>query len=254
MFVSFDVGAEQYDRFMGRYSVPLAAEFADFAGIETGQRAIDVGSGSGALTRELVARLGADHVSAVDPAELFVAAIRERLPGVRVDLASAEALPYMDGQFDAAVAQLVVHFMAEPVVGLREMARVTRSGGVVAACVWDHAGGRGPLSGFWEVARELDGSVEGETRLAGAREGDLGELFGAAGLREIEESALSVDVEHPSFDEWWEPFTLGVGPAGRHVAQLSSEDQAQLRDACRARLPPPPFVIAAQAWVARGRA
>jgi SAM-dependent methyltransferase len=253
MCVSFDVGAEQYDRFMGRYSVPLATEFADFAGIATGQRVIDVGSGSGALTRELVARVGADRVSAVDPAELFVAAIRERLPAVRVDLASAEALPYMDSQFDAAMAQLVVHFMAEPLVGVREMARVTRSGGVVAACVWDHAGGRGPLSVFWDVARELDESVEGETRLVGAREGDLGELFGAVGLREIEEIALSVDVEHPSFDEWWEPFTLGVGPAGRHVAQLSSEDQARLRDACRTRMPPAPFVIAALAWAARGR-
>ena len=254
MRVSFDVGAEQYDRFMGRYSVPLAAKFADFAGIATGQRAIDVGCGSGALTRELVARLGADRVSAVDPAELFVAAIRERLPGVRVDLASAEALPYMDSQFDVAVAQLVVHFMAEPLVGLREMARVTNSGGGVAACVWDHAGGRGPLSTFWDVARELDRSVEGETRLVGTREGDLGGLFGAVGLREIEESALTVDVEHPSFDEWWEPFTLGVGPAGRHVAQLRSDDQARLREACRARLPPAPFVITAQAWVARGRA
>lgn len=253
MRVSFDVGAEQYDRFMGRYSVPLAAKFADFAGIATGQRAIDVGCGSGALTRELVTRLGADRVSAVDPAQLFVAAIRERLPGVRVDLASAEALPYMDGQFDVAVAQLVVHFMAEPLVGVREMARVTSSGGVVAACVWDHTGGRGPLSMFWGVARELDRSVQGETRLAGTREGDLGALFGAVGLREIEESALTVDIEHPSFDEWWEPFTLGVGPAGRHVAQLRSDDQARLREACRARLPPAPFVISALAWVARGR-
>ncbi|HEY1508054.1 MAG TPA: class I SAM-dependent methyltransferase [Solirubrobacteraceae bacterium] len=251
--MSFDVGAEQYDRFMGRYSVPLAAEFADFAGIATGQRAIDVGCGSGALTRELVERLGADRVSAVDPAQLFVAAIRERLPGVRVDLASAEALPYMDSQFDVAVAQLVVHFMAEPLVGVREMARVTSSGGVVAACVWDHTGGRGPLSMFWDVARELDRSVQGEARRAGTREGDLGPLFEAVGLREIEESSLTVDVGHPSFDEWWEPFTLGVGPAGRHVAQLRSDDQARLREACRARLPSAPFVISALAWVARGR-
>jgi SAM-dependent methyltransferase len=233
--------------------VPLAAEFADFAGIATGQRAIDVGCGSGALTRELVERLGADRVSAVDPAQLFVAAIRERLPGVRVDLASAEALPYMDSQFDVAVAQLVVHFMAEPLVGVREMARVTSSGGVVAACVWDHTGGRGPLSMFWDVARELDRSVQGEARRAGTREGDLGPLFEAVGLREIEESSLTVDVGHPSFDEWWEPFTLGVGPAGRHVAQLRSDDQARLREACRARLPSAPFVISALAWVARGR-
>jgi SAM-dependent methyltransferase len=159
----------------------------------------------------------------------------------------------MDSQFDVAVAQLVVHFMAEPLVGVREMARVTSSGGVVAACVWDHTGGRGPLSMFWDVARELDRSVQGEARRAGTREGDLGPLFEAVGLREIEESSLTVDVGHPSFDEWWEPFTLGVGPAGRHVAQLRSDDQARLREACRARLPSAPFVISALAWVARGR-
>ena len=166
--------------------------------------------------------------------------------------ASAEQLPFGDQAFDAALAQLVVHFMAQPVVGLREMARVTRKHGVVAACVWDHAGGHGPLSLFWKVARELDPDVEDESQLAGAREGHLSELFRAAGLHDIEESALSVDVEHPSFEEWWEPFTLGVGPAGGYAAGLDAERQARLRALCRERLPAPPFVLTARAWAARG--
>jgi SAM-dependent methyltransferase len=248
--VSFRVSADAYDRFMGRYSVPLAPQLADFAGVAAGQRVIDVGCGPGALTAELVDRLGADNVAAVDPSEPFVAAAKERHPGVDVRLAPAEQLPFADDEFDAALAQLVVHFMADPVSGLREMARVTRKDGVVAASVWDHGGGRGPLSLFWEAAREFDPEVMDESNMAGAREGHLTELFKSAGLREVDETAHSVDVEHPSFDEWWEPFELGVGPAGAHVASLDSDEQ--LRERCRELQPEAPFVVTARAWAARG--
>jgi SAM-dependent methyltransferase len=250
--MSFAVGADAYDRFMGRYSVPLAPQLVDFASVAAGQRVLDVGCGPGALTSELVRRLGPAAVSAVDPSEPFVAATRERHPGVSVEQAAAERLPFDDQAFDAALAQLVVHFMADPVVGLGEMARVTREQGVVAACVWDHAGGQGPLSLFWEAARELDPDVEGESQLAGASEGHLGQLFHAAGLREIEESALSVSVEHPSFEDWWEPYTLGVGPAGVYAAGLDEKRQGRLRERCRELLPAAPFVLTARAWAARG--
>ena len=134
--------------------------------------------------------------------------------------ASAEQLPFEDGVFDAALAQLVVHFMADPVAGLREMARVTRPGGVVAACVWDHAGDRTPLAAFWQAARELDPGVHDESDLAGAREGHLRELFEQAGLQSVEETTIEMAAEFPSFDEWWEPFTLGVGPAGDYARTL----------------------------------
>ena len=191
--MSFTGGADAYDRFMGRYSSLLAPSFADFAGIAPGQLALDVGCGPGALTAELVARLGSASVSAVDPSESFVAAARERHPGVIVERAAAEELPFGDDTFDVALAQLVVHFMEDPIAGLREMARVTRAGGVVAACVWDHAGGLGPLSVFWDAARELDHDVDDESTLAGAREGHLAQLVGSAGLHEIEENTLSVE-------------------------------------------------------------
>jgi SAM-dependent methyltransferase len=251
--VTFAIPADAYDRFMGRYSVPLAPKLADLAGVVAGQHVLDVGCGPGALVAELVRRLGSAAVTAVDPSEPFVAAARERHPGVTVERAPAEDLPFPDDAFDAALAQLVVHFMADPVAGLREMARVTREGGVVAACVWDHApGGQGPLSLFWEVARELDPGVADESERAGARAGDLTELFEAAGLQEIEETHLTVSVEHPTFDDWWEPYTLGVGPAGAFAARLEPERQAQLREVCRERLPPAPFVLTARAWTARG--
>jgi SAM-dependent methyltransferase len=252
--MSFAVGADAYDRFMGRYSVPLAPQLADLAAVRADQRVLDVGCGPGALTGELVKRLGRDAVSAVDPSEPFVAAARERHPGVRVERAAAEELPFEDHSFDAALAQLVVHFMTDPVAGLREMARVSRDDGVVAACVWDHAGGGGPLSVFWEAAHELDPAVTDESELAGARQGHLVELFEAAGLNDVEESSLSVDVEHATFEDWWEPFTLGVGPAGAYAAGLDAERQVRLRERCRELLPEAPFVLTARAWAARGLA
>jgi SAM-dependent methyltransferase len=252
--VSFAVAAEAYDRFMGRYSEPLAPQLADFASIERGQRVLDVGCGPGALTAELVGRLGPAAVTAADPSEPFVAAARARYPDVDVQQASAEDLPFPTGSFDAVLAQLVVHFMTDPLQGLREMARVTRQGGTVAACVWDHAGGRGPLSIFWNAAHELDEDVMDESGLPGAREGHLLELFRAAGLQDVEDDVLGIRVEHPTFEDWWEPYTLGVGPAGAYLARLAPEGRENLRERCRHQLPSPPFVLEARAWAACGRA
>jgi len=250
----FSVAAESYDLFMGRYSVLLASQFADLAGIRAGQRALDVGCGTGALTGELVERLGPGAVVAADPSPPFVAAVRERFPDVEVHEAAAEHLPFADGAFDATLAQLVVHFMPEPVAGISEMARVTRRDGVVAACVWDFAGNRGPLGEFWQAVRELDPSAHDESHLPGVRERHLIELFEAAGLRSIETATLTADLEHPTFEAWWDPFTRGVGPAGAYVATLAPRQRAALRDRCRELLSGPTIIIRARAWAARGLA
>lgn len=253
--MTFDVAAEAYDRYMGAWSRQLSAQLVAFAGVRPGERVLDVGCGPGALTAELVERLGAAAVAAVDPSESFVTAARARHPGVDVRRATAEALPHPDATFDAALAQLVVHFMTDPVAGLREMARVTRSGGIVAACVWDYAGGRGPLGPFWEAARATAADVADvadESRLAGTREGHLAELLAAAGLAELEETAFSATREYASFEDWWEPFTQGVGPGGAYVARLGPEQRTELRAQCRAMLPPGPIVLSARAWAARG--
>jgi SAM-dependent methyltransferase len=252
--VSFAVAAEAYDRFMGRYSAPLAPRLADYAGVDPGQRALDVGCGPGALTGELVTRLGAEAVTAVDPSESFVIAARERHPGVDVRHAAAEELPFPDAEFDVALAQLVVHFMADPVAGLGEMARVTRPGGSVAACVWDHGGRRGPLSLFWTAVRQLDPAARDESELTGARAGHLADLFRAAGVRDVDDTELAVRVDYASFDDWWEPFTLGVGHAGAHVAGLDAVRRGELKERCRQLAPVAPFTLEAIAWAARGHA
>ena len=251
--VSFNVSADAYLRFMGRYSEPLAAQFADLAGARSGQRLLDVGCGPGALTAELVKRVGPDAVSAVEPSASFVAAARERLPGVDMRQAAAERLPFGDAAFDAALAQLVVHFMADPVAGLREMGRVTRPGGTVAACVWDHAGGRGPLSAFWRAVRELDPGADDESNLAGVREGHLAELLAQAGLGVAEVTTLTVQARQDGFESWWETFTLGVGPAGAYLTSLPADRQDELHERCRRQLPEGPFEVSATAWAAMAR-
>jgi len=252
--MTFNVTADAYDRFMGRFSEPLAARFVELAQVRPGQRALDVGCGPGALTTQLVDRLGVGAVSAVDPSAPFVAALRARLPGIDVRSAVAEDLPFPDRSFDLVLAQLVVHFMADPVSGLSEMARVTRPGGVVAACVWDHAGGNGPLATFWRAVHDIDPQARDESERAGAREGHLAVLCEAAHLTDIESMSLTATARFATFNDWWEPFTLGVGPAGAYVAQLDEAQRDDLRSRCARLLPPPPFTIAASAWCVRARA
>jgi SAM-dependent methyltransferase len=250
---SFVVPADAYDRLMGRYLPTLAPAFADAAGIRAGMRVLDVGCGPGGLTTELAARVGADAVAAVDPSEPFVAACRARNPGVDVQLASAEDLPFDDGTFDAAVASLVVGFLSDPDAGAREMVRVTRPGGVVAACFWDRAG-MPALRTFWAAAASLDDGVAGEPGRLGTAEGDIPALLERAGVVGIEQGTVSARAEYVDFEDWWSPFTLGVGPAGAHYRALDDDGRAALRAATSDALgrPTGPFTLEARAWFARG--
>jgi SAM-dependent methyltransferase len=244
----FDVTVEAYDRFMGRYSRPLAVGLLAAVDARPGQLALDVGCGSGAVTELLVARLGGNHVSAADPSASFVASVANRLPAVDVQNAAIENLPWPDGRFDLVVAQLVVHFLADPVVGLREMARVAAPGATVAANVWDYAGTGGPLGPFWEAAKRVVPGTHGEEELPGTGKGNLLGLFDAADMSGAQESVLTVRVGHSSFEEWWAPYTLGVGPAGALVHSLDGATRERLRQECRRSLGDGPGAIEGRAW------
>jgi SAM-dependent methyltransferase len=246
--MTFDVSAESYQRFMGRYSTPLADGFVDLVGVRRGDRVLDVGCGPGVLTGPLVARCGQDHVAAVDPSSSFVAATRALFPQADVREATAESLPFDDDAFDAALAQLVVHFMSDPVAGLREMGRVTRPGGLVAANVWDFGNGTAPLSLFWRAAGELDPTAPGEADRAGTHEGQLARLAESAGLSDVRSTSLTVRLAFASFEEWWTPYLDGVGPVGSYVASLEPELRTAIQERCRELLPDPPFEHAATAW------
>lgn len=250
--MGFAVSAEAYDRFMGRFSSPLAAALVDWTGVAPGMRVLDVGSGPGALSAVLADRLGPGQVVAVDPQPGFVDAVRQRLPGVIAEVAEAEALPFADATFDAALANLVVHFMADAHAGVGEMARVTRPGGTVAATVWQHADGVGPLTPFWRGARTVDPGAPGENTMVGTARGQLATLLRECGLRDVRDTALEVSLEFDDFEAWWEPFTHGVGPAGEFWAAQSPGRRAEIREACADQLGPAPFTVPGQAWCAAG--
>jgi ubiquinone/menaquinone biosynthesis C-methylase UbiE len=251
---SFNAPAKNYDALMGRYLRTLGPAFADAAGIEAGQRVLDVGCGPGGLTRELVARVGAAQVVAIDPSEPFGQACRDRNPGVDVRIGVAEALPFADAEFDATLACLVVGFMSDAGAGIAEMARVSRPGGAVAACFWDLPRMES-LRLFWAGVADLTSEPRGEVARLGSREGELAALLTHAGLRDVHEITLDATARYADFADWWDPFTFGIGPAGLYYGSLDPDGQQALRAACERRFDDveEPVTLTARAWCAVGR-
>lgn len=252
---TFRGSATAYDRLVGRYAAPLAAALIEFAGVEPEMRALDVGCGTGGLTAALTERLGETNVRAVDPSEPFAEACRTRLPRVEVLVASAEALPFDDQAFDATLAQLVVNFIPDADAGVREMARVTRPGGIVASCVWDYPGEMTLLRAFWDAAREVDPEAPDEGAIMQwCHEGELAELWRDAGLVAVRFGELVVRASYADFEDLWSPLLAGVGPSGSFCKSLDEERRARLQGAFRKRLGvgKGPFELTARAWAAAG--
>ncbi len=253
---TFQASGEAYDLYMGRYSCPLAVVFADAAEIVHGQTALDVGCGPGALTGALVDRLGVQAVSAFDPSGPFVAACAARYPGVDVRSGRAEEIPFRDGQFDAALAQLVLHFASDPEVVAAEMRRVVHPGGTVAACVWAFDGGMEMLRRFWDAALSIDAAAPDEARtMRFGRAGEIAALLDTAGLTDITETTLGVHSTYRDFDELWSSLLAGIGPAGSYCVSLSDERRAALRSELFQRLDSPAgtFSLRATARCASGK-
>ena len=256
--MTFVVAAEMYDRFVGRYGDALGRALAEQAGLRPGMNALDVGAGTGKLTAVLAEIVGEERVAAVDPSEPFVSALRERFSAADVRVDTAEELPFEDGSFDAVFAQLVVNFLTDPERGAAEMARVARDGGAVAGAVWDYRGKMTMLTTFWEAAGAVDerGAAARDERTKfrfGERE-ELADLWKGAGLRDVEGGEIVVSASYEDFDDLWEPFLAGVGPAGDFAVSLEPEAQAALREEYRRRLGSPkgPFELQARAWFAVG--
>jgi ubiquinone/menaquinone biosynthesis C-methylase UbiE len=249
--MTFDVAPEVYDDFMGRFSVPLAHAFADWADLPTEGRALDVGCGTGALTTVLARRFGETEVAAVDPSASFADATAARFPWADVRRGTAEALPFDDDVFAATLAALVVHFMTDAGAGAREMVRVTRSGGVVAACVWDLENDRPPHAVFLNAVRAETGAEAGPLP-AGASRGDLARLLQDAGCHDVSEAELTVSSEYRSFEEWWTSTTHRVGPIKAALDGLDSDGIERVRTRTHEHWGDGPFTVSGTAWAARG--
>lgn len=244
---------------MGRYSRELTGPFIALAGVSPGMSVLDVGCGTGALTRPLADLLGPDRVSAVDPSEAFVATCRSRVEGAEVLVAGAELLPFADGSFDAVLSQLVVNFVDDARAAVLEMRRVARPGAVIAGCVWDYRAGMTLLRSFWDAAIHLglpDAAARDQGRtMPFCTPVELMELWQAAELGDVQTGEISAAAEYASFDDLWAPYDQGISPAGMYVTSLSACDRAALRAEVFARLGSPQrrFRLSAQGFWARGR-
>jgi SAM-dependent methyltransferase len=253
--------ASAYESFMGRWSGPLARRFVNWLAAPAGGRWLDVGCGTGALTAAILADAEPDAVVACDPSGDFVAYLSEhrRDSRLRVEVATLSTLPPGDSAFDVIASNLVLNFLPDTVAALREILTRVRPNGIVAASVWDYAGGMQFLRAFWDGARSIDPAAESldeGRRFPVCAPGPLAGAMNAAGFTGVETGEVVVDTVFPSFTDYWTPFLEGVGPAGAYASALDRRGQHALAEAVRARVPIGPsgaIAMTARAWTVRGR-
>jgi SAM-dependent methyltransferase len=250
-----------YERYVGRWSRLVAREFLAWLDVASGRRWLDVGCGTGALSQTILERSAPSTVTGIDASGGFVDHARGQISDPRASfrVGDAQALPFEDGDFDAAVSGLVLNFVPDPARMLGAMRRVVQPGGVVAVYVWDYAGEMHVMRYFWDVAAELDPAARNLAeglRFPVCRPGPLAELARAAGLDEVATRSLDVSATFQDFDDYWTPFLGGQGPAPAYCMSLTEERRAALRERLRAALPIRPdggIALIARAWAVRGR-
>lgn len=247
-----------YEEVMGRWSRHLATLFLDFARIGDADWVLDAGCGTGSLVLGILERTQRARVIGIDPAEAFVDYARARFADSRAsfDCGSALDLPYPDASFDHALSLLVFQFLKQPGVAALEMRRVTRAGGTVAACTWDRTG-QEMSELFWEEAVRLDPGAEEKSQRPKVfnRAGQLAELWKSTGFEDVREVVLEMQTSFNCFNDFWLPYTKGIGPQGAYVHRLSPGEREDLRDALRRRLVGErdrPFSLRAIALAVRG--
>lgn len=251
--------AAEYEKMTGRWSARLAPLFAEFAGVRSNGRVLDVGCGTGSLVKFLADRSEELAIVGIDYSGPFIDYARSRFGGPRFsfDVGDATALPYPSGSFDQSLSLLVFMFLTQPEKAASEMRRVTRPGGTVAACTWARAGNERPVI-FWEeaIALDPDASVDAPENHSCTRPGELTDVWSATGLAEVAETTLEIANDFSSFDDYWVPFTSGAGPAGVYTEKLGPEHREALRKALRKRLlgdrADGPFTLKAKALAVRG--
>lgn len=254
--------AAGYEQLMGRWSRRLAPRFIDFAGVADGEKILDVGCGTGSLTFALAGAAHLSEIAAIDYSPVFVAEAARRNTDPRISILQADAcaLPFEEGTFDRALALLVLHFVPEAGKAVAEMRRVVRSGGVVAATVWDHLGGMpgmrmmvDTVAALGEAGRELRARYCFQPMM---QPGEMKRTFAERGLVDVTEVELMIRMDYTSFDDYWAPIAAGEGPLGKYMVTLDAAERertgAAVRDAYEAGRPDGPRSFANVAWACRG--
>ena len=249
-----------YERFMGRWSRLLAPRYIAFAGIKDGDRVLDVGTGTGSVAAAAEASMPKSEIVGIDPSAEFIAYAQKNAKSTRArfEVGDGQALKFKDASFDHTMSLLVMNFIPDHNKAIAEMRRVTRPQGIVSSCVWDYDAGMQMLRFFWDEAVALDPTIEpkDERHMKLSRQGQLGDLWRKAGLVNVREEPLVIDQPFSSFNDYWEPFTKGVGPGGAFVVSLSEDRRQQLEARMRKRLlgdrQDGPFTLKARVWCVRG--
>src|SRR5262245_51665402 len=253
--------AEAYERFMGRWSRLVAARLIDFANLPDEGNVLDIGSGTGSLSFEIVRRSAAARVIGIDPSKEFVAYATGKNPSrdrITFEVGDAQYLRFADATFESSLSLLVFNFIPDPFKALKEARRVTAAGGVIAAAVWDYGEEMRMLRTFWDAAESIDDRAAkfDERHMPLCSSGELADLWKSAGLRNVRQQPLDIEMRFDSFDDYWHPFLLGQGPAGAYATGLDSDARERLKGELKRRLPMSgedvSFVLPARAWAVRG--
>lgn len=249
-----------YERYVGRWSRRVAPIFLSWLQVPAGRAWLDVGCGTGALCAAIVDRCSPSSVAGVEPSEGFLTTAKENLGGrAALHQGSATAIPLGDASADAVVSGLVLNFVPDQRAAMAEMSRVARKGGVIAAYVWDYAGKMELMRAFWDAAAALDpnaAKLDEGPRFPLCRPEALQKLFEDAGLQGVEVKSIDIPTRFADFDDYWQPFLGGQGPAPAYAMSLDKAARSRLRERIKERLPAQPdgsISLVARAWAVRGR-
>ncbi len=253
-------GGAAYERYMGRWSRKIASQFVAWINAEPGTSWIDIGCGTGELTKAVIYSGAPSRVVGIDASAAFlqVAAAQVSDSGAEFKQGDAQSLPEDDDAFDVAVSGLVLNFIPDKKAALKEMVRVVEPGGIVGLYVWDYAGHMQVMRHFFDVATALDpraSDFDDGVKAPICRPGPLADLFSEAGLKDVAVQAIDISTAFENFDDYWSPFLGGTGSAPKYCMSLTEKEREQLSDALRTRLPTGPdgeILLAARAWAAKG--
>ena len=250
---------DPYEQYVGRWSRRVAPRFLAWLQIPAGRRWLDVGCGTGVLSAANLDHTAPASLTGIEPSAGFLEAARRQLTGrATLHQASATQIPLGAASVDVVVSGLVLNFVPDQRAALTEMGRVTDRGGTIAAYVWDYAGRMELMRVFWDAAIALDpaaAKMDEGVRFPLCRPEALAGLFTGAGLQGVEVAAIDVPTPFTSFDDYWEPFLGGQGPAPAYAMALDEAARTRLRDHLRERLPAAAdgsIRLTARAWAVRG--